>query len=378
VVDLATPIVTVITPTFNRVGFLPETIESVLAQDYPRIDHLVLDDGSTDDTPDLLTTLVGLRPDRLRWVRHDNIGQAATINRGFELADGDFCLILNSDDVLSPSCISRLVESVASVAGSVGAYPDSYIIDEAGAIVGELHLPEFSLEQMVRTQNNFLGPGVLFNTSIARRLGGWDTSYRIMPDLEFWLRLCLDGPFVHVPETLASWRNHPGSITMVDKGRAALDERLRILDTWFTRVDLPTELRETEGDAYRNAFHIAAIETLPGVNRPEDRFVLHDRLGWQIDAHAAGSSVEAQLLEEREHAQRLSDLVEHYRSEIARLIHDVEVRDGWMRDVRAKELEPERAHSGRLQVQVDRLLAENDSLSRQLAALRTPGHPGQH
>jgi glycosyltransferase involved in cell wall biosynthesis len=147
--------VTIVTPAYNRAGFLGETIESVLAQDYPRIDHLVVDDGSTDGTPELLEHYRLLHPDRFRWVRHENMGQPKSINRGFSLAKGDALLILNSDDTLLEGAISRLVAAMDDNPKAVAVFPDYRVIDENGATVVDLRTPTFSYAEMIRTQNNF-------------------------------------------------------------------------------------------------------------------------------------------------------------------------------------------------------------------------------
>ncbi|TMJ66102.1 MAG: glycosyltransferase [Alphaproteobacteria bacterium] len=87
------PLVTVIVPTFNRASFLEETIDSILEQDYPNIELIVLDDGSIDDTPDVLAKY----GDRIIVERHDNIGETLTVNKGFKLAHGDYVCVVNSD-----------------------------------------------------------------------------------------------------------------------------------------------------------------------------------------------------------------------------------------------------------------------------------------
>ena len=101
------PLVSIVTPTYNQAEYLAETIESVLAQDYPNIEYIVLDDGSTDSTPEVLNRYSG----RVRWERHDNMGQARTLNKGWAMSRGEFIGYLSSDDLLLPDAISKLVET---------------------------------------------------------------------------------------------------------------------------------------------------------------------------------------------------------------------------------------------------------------------------
>lgn len=107
--DTTLPLVSIITPTYNRADLLPETIESLLAQDHPRLEILVLDDGSTDETPALLQQYAAREGARLRWSRHDNMGQAQTVTRGFAMAQGNLIGIVSSDDPQPPGLVGPLV-----------------------------------------------------------------------------------------------------------------------------------------------------------------------------------------------------------------------------------------------------------------------------
>src|SRR4051812_6953262 len=97
--DKGLPTVSVVTPAYNQADFLRDTVESVLSQDYPNIEYIVLDDGSTDDTPNILAEY----GDRFRWETQKNIGQTATINKGWSLTSGDIITWLNSDDTFYDS-----------------------------------------------------------------------------------------------------------------------------------------------------------------------------------------------------------------------------------------------------------------------------------
>ena len=78
------PLVSIVTPTYNQAKYLTETIEKVLAQDYPNIEYIVLDDGSTDETPEILKKYSG----KIRYERHANMGQARTLNKGWAMSSG--------------------------------------------------------------------------------------------------------------------------------------------------------------------------------------------------------------------------------------------------------------------------------------------------
>src|SRR5512132_3263811 len=100
------PIVSDVTPAYNQAAFLRDTIESVLSQDYPAIEHQIIDDGSTDETPEILKEYEGRA-----WIeRHENRGQTPTINKGWARAKGEILTWLNSDDTFLPGAVSTAVD----------------------------------------------------------------------------------------------------------------------------------------------------------------------------------------------------------------------------------------------------------------------------
>src|SRR5580765_5132910 len=104
--DPSLPTVTVVTPAYNQADFLRDTIESVLSQDYPNIEYVVLDDGSTDDTPKILAEY----GDRFVWESQKNMGQTPTINKGWAMTSGEIITWLNSDDTYLEGAVRRAVE----------------------------------------------------------------------------------------------------------------------------------------------------------------------------------------------------------------------------------------------------------------------------
>lgn len=118
------PLVSIVTPTHNQAKYLAETIESVLSQTYPNIEYIVLDDGSTDNTQEILKKFGG----RIRHERHANIGQARTLNKGWSLCKGKYIGYLSSDDLLYPNAVTELVALLEKDHSVVCAFPDSNLI----------------------------------------------------------------------------------------------------------------------------------------------------------------------------------------------------------------------------------------------------------
>lgn len=277
----ALPSVTMVIPTFNREEFLTEAIETVLTQDYDRLELLVLDDGSSDGTPQLLEGFAERTPaGRFRWDRHDNIGQARTLNRGFEMANGEIVGYLSSDDALLPGALAALAAVFAAEPEVVVAYPAWESIDDAGERIEAVMPEEFTLLHALRASDPVIGPGALLRRRVINEVGGWDPDFVFSPDFEFWVRVASAGDFRRVPEPLSLYRWHEGMTGRASQGLQLTRERVAIVDRAFAREDLPDEVREVEAEAYRSAY-LAGAGMLGG-NAPWERFGLADRLARRI------------------------------------------------------------------------------------------------
>lgn len=306
------PQVTVVVPVYNRAGrLLAEALDSLLAQDYPNLGVVAIDDGSSDATPEVLADYASRNPDRFRWERQENQGQAAALNRGFEIAEGSLLGYLSSDDVLHPEAVSRLAAELDRRPDAVLAYPAYRVIDEDGEVVDTMTPPDYSRTESIRLQDTIVGPGALFRAEALRRAGGLRTDLRYLADNELWLRLSRVGPFVRIPEPLASWRRHGGALTVAEQGREMAEERLRILDGVFASDPEP-ELVAIRDQAYRNALVLSATVIAPGFNDPGERYFVVDRHARQVSATAGAETTEerlaaarAQLAAQRQHIAEL-------------------------------------------------------------------------
>lgn len=222
--EIQAPLVSIVTPTYNQARYLAETMDSVLAQDYSNIEYLVLDDGSTDDTPQVLQRYNG----RVRWERQANMGQSRTLNKGWALSRGDYIGYLSSDDVLLPHAVSTLVDALESNPDATVAYCDFDLIDARSTKVGVTSSPDFDHRRMLEQLICPPGPGALFRRSVFDQTGGWNVQLRKIPDFEFWLRAARLGPFVRVPLVLAQYRVHEESASIRP---IPADRSMEIVDT---------------------------------------------------------------------------------------------------------------------------------------------------
>jgi glycosyltransferase involved in cell wall biosynthesis len=261
--EFRAPRVSVVTPTYNRADLLPETIRSILAQTFSDFEYLIIDDGSTDDTAAVVRSF----GDRIVYYRHENVGEAASTNRGWGLARGDYFAFVASDDPMLPNWLERMVSFLDRHPDILVAYPDWQIIDAESRLIGDATTFGYSFDRMVAWLYTLPGPGALIRKRALADLRLLrDPSYRFMPDLECFLRLGLRGPFAYVPETLATWRQHATSTTVADRSVRRAREFVRVADAFFARRDLPAEIRSLRPFARSRAYWLAAwvvLETSP-------------------------------------------------------------------------------------------------------------------
>lgn len=292
---MSSPRVSIVIPTFNRVGFVEASIMSVLDQDYENLELLVLDDGSTDETPRLLERIAERSdPARFSWDRHDNVGQSATLNRGFERVDGDYLGYLSSDDLILPGAITKLVAAAGEHPGADVIYP-WYRVDGLGSRPKDtVHTLKHDFVDALRWSICVPGVGAIVSRSFYERAGGWNEEYRHSPDVDWWLRLP-DAVFVQVKEVLGLFTQHPGGISSAMDKLDYLNERIRIFDDVFSRRDLPPEALAVRDEAY-GALMIEVGAQLYGPEPLDDpRWQLDDRLGPRLSVKAGGQFEANQL-----------------------------------------------------------------------------------
>lgn len=244
-------LVSVVIPAYNHGTYLEAAIRSVLDQDYPRVELIVIDDGSTDNTREVLRKYKGL----FHFESQPNSGQVVTLNKGWQMSRGDILAYLSADDLLLQGAISSAVRCLEENSDAVLVYCDFNLIDPNSEFVRRVTTPDFDYGEMV---SKFLcppGPGAFFRRSAFEKAGLWNTSFRQMPDHEYWLRLGLCGRFVRIPTVLAAFRVHPTSLTFIT---SSPDEPIKIIKHYFGRTDISDEIRALKNKALSNAHLVSA------------------------------------------------------------------------------------------------------------------------
>jgi len=224
--------VSVLTPVHNGEEFIGEALRSVAASLFSDYEHIVVNDGSTDNTMEeirkTLLSLDEISRSKVRVFSKEKSGEAETDNFALQQASGEFVVVLNADDTIGPELMDVAVKVLNSDAQLVVAYPDWSIIDKHGSLVENVKTPDFSVKKLVGRFECIPGPGAIMRKSCIGDDLLRDPAFPLMADYECWLRLSLKGGFVRIPEIHAQWRIHGQNASVVSRGAQWASEAVRI------------------------------------------------------------------------------------------------------------------------------------------------------
>jgi glycosyltransferase involved in cell wall biosynthesis len=274
--------VSVVTPAYNQAAFIRETIDSVLAQDYAAVDYLVIDDGSTDDTANVLASY----GDRVRWRSQPNQGQTATINAGWAEAGGDVVAWLNSDDTLLPGAVRTAIGYLNDHPQTGIVFGDALYTDASGkALWHSRGIEAFDYERfVVECENPIPQPSAFVRRDVIRDVGLLDPHYHYFMDWDFWLRAGLRHRIDHIPALLSTYRLHAESKTMASTGDHA-PELEYMYKKFFAQPGAPEWLTRVRPRAMANMyFTVAGYLMRAGRQRGARRSALS---AWRADPGGA-------------------------------------------------------------------------------------------
>jgi glycosyltransferase involved in cell wall biosynthesis len=225
------PLVSVVTPSLNSERFIARTVESVLGQDYPNIEYIVVDGGSTDGT---LAILDQYR-NRLQYASGSDGGVAGAINQGFAQSRGSILGWLSSDDTYLPGAISRAVGRLLDAPEAAVVYGEGVWIDEHDNVLSRYPIETPFRPSMLERECSICQPASLMRREAFERVGCLDTSVRFAFDYDLWIRLSRQYSFTAAPECLAASRMHRGTITLGQR-KPVLEENIRLLRRHFGYV----------------------------------------------------------------------------------------------------------------------------------------------
>lgn len=269
------PNVSIVIPTYNRRDFLRVTIRSALAQTYREYEVIVVDDGSTDGTRELLA----LYADAIRPVYQSNRGTSGACNAGYRTARGEYLVFLDHDDLIRPDFLELLVGVLAARPAACIAYCAWEYIDVAAALLPGTTRPRREgrlLPELLQGGFNLVSPGAaLIRRTCFEQVGPFDESISQCVDWDLWLRFALAGhSFAYVDQPLLRYRIHPHNRS-ADAAAMARDTRAT-LEKFFGRPDLPDEIKALRADAFAtHHFAVAADYLIFGPPEPARHHLRH-------------------------------------------------------------------------------------------------------
>lgn len=240
--------VTVLMPVYNAARYLREALESILCQTYDRFELLIIDDGSTDSTVDIIKSY---SEERIRLVHHDrNLGLIATLNSGLALARGHYIARMDADDIAAPG-------RIAAQAAFMDAYPDVGICGTWFQFMGTDSIIRHPVEHdaikiKLLTDTAFAHPTVMLRKSaLTETMVGYDPAYQHAEDYELWTRLVTVTRAANIAQVLLQYRLHDTQIStnFADEQKTATD-RIRLKQ--LAALDI-------EPDDYEKRLHLALL-----------------------------------------------------------------------------------------------------------------------
>ena len=204
--DFGYPKITIITPSFNQGQFLEATIKSVLDQNYPNLEFIIMDGGSEDNSIDVIRRYAN----RLtHWESRPDNGQTHAINKGLALATGDIVNWLNSDDLLMPGALRKLAQAWNTRPDAEILFGDYAAVDTKGNLIYTRKVAPYHPKALIWGRQLSSQPAVFFSKKLVDRLGSLDASLTFCMDTEFWTRAALTrSSFVQIQSMLGITRVH--------------------------------------------------------------------------------------------------------------------------------------------------------------------------
>lgn len=279
------PIVSVAIPAYNSARWLPETMASVLKQTFSELELIVVDDGSTDDTPEVVKQSAD---DRVRYVHQENRGLSAARNTGILTARGKYIAFLDADDLFRPNKLARQL-ALFEADPALGLITCGYdLIDESGRLIGEerpwLDAPVIDL-RTVLFKDPLLPSTLLVSRVWLDRIGLFDESLRRYEDWEYAVRATQAGcKMACAKASLLAYRRHRANMsTARHLVPVATADAVGFMTRFFNRDDLPTEIRALKPKVFGNLYLDAAARAYGGDMGDKGREWLEIALAYDPD-----------------------------------------------------------------------------------------------
>lgn len=202
------PKVTIYILNFNYGRYISQAIKSVLSQTYDNLEILIIDDGSTDNSIEVINKFA----DKVKIIKQENIGLVKSIIKAFSIAKGEYVMRLDADDWLDPSCIDKLVKKIEQYKDVALVFPDYFEVDEFGQIIRRIKRHDFS-ENVSMYDQPAHGACTLTRKEHYFSVGGHDESFQCQDGVDIWLSLTEKYNVINVKEPLFYYRKHNQSLS---------------------------------------------------------------------------------------------------------------------------------------------------------------------
>ena len=253
------PLVSIVTPSYNQAGFLRDTLRSVMGQDYPAIEYIVIDGGSDDGSVEIIREYA---PNLAWWISEKDEGQADAINKGMARARGEIVAWLNSDDIYLPGAVSLAVKAFQANPEAGLVFGDAITIDADGRPLNSLIFRDWGLIDLLAFRI-ICQPAVFLRRWVYEKTGGLNKNYHYMLDHFLWICSARLGPIQHVPSLWAAARHH-ASAKNVSQAPGFGAETLRLLDWIKIQPDLVEMFEHNRRKIQAGAYRLNARYLLDG------------------------------------------------------------------------------------------------------------------
>ena len=270
------PLVSIITPSYNQAAYLEAAMRSVLEQSYPNIEYLVVDGGSSDDSP----AIIRKYERRLAWwVSEADAGQAEAINKGFLRAKGEIVAWLNSDDLYYPGAVAQAVEALRVYPDAGLVFSDVDSIDAQGELINSMHFADWGLPGLAAFKI-IAQPGVFMRRAVLEQAGYLDLGYHYLLDHHLWLRMGLHAPVRYVRGARWAAARFHSAAKNVAQAAAFGQEAYRIAAWLDTAPEFQALLQPNRRRMWAGAHRLNAFYLLDG-GRPGAALDAYARAFWQ-------------------------------------------------------------------------------------------------